>query len=236
MIFLEKITNRHMFTDNETYPFNIPAINGLKELHFRKDVTFLIGDNGTGKSTLIEAIAVNAGFNPEGGTKNFNFSTANTHSKLYEEILLTRGGNREKDGFFIRAESFYNVATAVDELLVANYYGGSLHTRSHGESFLAIFNHRMGGNGLYILDEPESALSINSLLAMMIKMKELVDRNSQFIIATHSPILMAYPGADIIQITDSGLERVEYENTEQYAVTRYFLSNYRKVLEGLFNE
>ena len=177
-----------------------------ERINLNAPVTFFVGENGTGKSTLLEAIAIAAGFNPEGGTKNFNFATRETHSELCDCIALAKYGF-PKDGFFLRAESIYNVASNIDDLddldenggggpPIINSYGGiSLHKQSHGESFLAIMENRFGGNGLYILDEPEAALSPMRLMRLMAKMDDLVKRNSQFIISTHSPILMAYPGA-----------------------------------------
>lgn len=239
MRFIEKISNRHEFAGVEEYPFSIPAIRSLREMEFKSDVTFITGENGSGKSTLIEAIAVKAGFNAEGGTRNFNFSTRETHSDLYKELSITRGVHREKDGFFMRAESFYNVATEIDKLSdgIHQWYGGkSLHVQSHGESFLSVFLHRLRGDGLYIFDEPEAALSVKSMLTMMVRMRDLIRRNSQFIIATHSPVLLAFPGADIRVITENGWESVPFEQTEQYKITRYILSNHQLFFEGLFAE
>lgn len=235
MIFVKKITNRHLYTGEEGYPFSLPVVRAISEFRFTKDVTFFIGENGSGKSTLVEAIAVAAGFNAEGGSKNFNFSTAATHSPLHEQLHITRGGRREKDGFFLRAESMYNVATQIDELFVSKSYGGSLHRQSHGESFLSVVQNRLRGEGLYIFDEPEAALSVQSILILMARMKELLRRDSQFIIATHSPVLLAFPGAEIWSAGESGLERVGYEQTQQYALTKYFLNNYEAVLEELFS-
>ncbi len=182
---------------------------------------------------MVEAIAINAGFNPEGGSRSFNFSTQDSHSVLFEDIQLIRTAYRNKDGFFLRAESFYNVATAVDEYIVQEAYGGSLHERSHGESFLALLHNRLAGNGLYIFDEPESALSLISQLNMLTRIHQLVKKSSQFIIATHSPILMAYPDADIYQVSAEGIHLVDYENTEQYMLTKYFMNNRAKMLSEL---
>lgn len=239
MLYIEQIENSRPRTERISYPYNIPSIVNLDCFEFRKPVTFIVGENGSGKSTLIEAIAINIGFNPEGGSRNFNFSTSDSHSSLFEDIKLRRGLYRFKDGYFLRAESFYNVASEVDQLYggeldkLQRTYGGSLHAKSHGESFLALLHNRLWGNGLYIFDEPESALSVSSQLNMLIRIKELVDKNSQFIIATHSPVLMAYPSADIYQVTSEGLELVGYEDTEQYRLTRYFLSNYQNMLSEL---
>lgn len=237
MIYIEKIKNRHIPSAEEQYPYNIPSLKYLKEITFQKEVTFFTGENGSGKSTLTEAIAVCAGFNPEGGGRNFNFRTSETHSNMYKDLLLVRSGNRNKDGYFMRAESFYNVATEVDNLGVHNYYGGkSLHGQSHGESFLSFFTHRLYGKGLYILDEPEAALSPKNMFALLARIKQLVKLDSQFIIATHSPILLAYPGADIYSITGNGIDLVSYEETSQYQITKYFINNYQKILEELLSD
>jgi len=233
MIYINQIRNTKPIEERNIHPYNIPSIAKLNELTFGKSITFIVGENGSGKSTLIEAIAINAGFNPEGGTRNFNFKTKESHSSLFNDLKLTRSFNREKDGFFLRAESFYNVATAIEEYGVQRNYGGSPHERSHGESFLALIHNRFLGNGLYILDEPESALSFTNQLTLMAMIKRISDDNSQFIIATHSPILMAYPDADIYCVTDDGLRLIDYEDTEHYRLTKYFINNYRAVINEL---
>lgn len=203
-------------------------------LYFSNDVTFLVGENGSGKSTLIEAIAVAYGYNAEGGSRNFNFSTRNSHSDLCEKITISRK-NHPKDGFFLRAESFYNVASNIDEIQATHNYGGiSLHNQSHGESFLTLVQERFWGNGLYILDEPEAALSPMKLLTLMAEIDRLVKDNSQFIIATHSPILMAFPNALIYEITEDGIKKTNYKNTEHYQITRRFLENPERILKYLF--
>ncbi|MDR1135342.1 MAG: AAA family ATPase [Clostridiales Family XIII bacterium] len=213
----------------------VKYLNKVKELHFNHDVTFLVGENGTGKSTLIEAIAVCAGYNAEGGSKNFNFSTRQTVSNLHQYMTIVKQAY-EKDGFFLRAESFYNTASQIDALGVnlKGYGGKSLHEQSHGESFLSLVQHRFRGNGLYILDEPESALSPSRQLALLTEINRLVKCNSQFIIATHSPILLAYPGAAIYQITPDGVELIEYENCEHYQLTKQFLDNPKHFMHFLF--
>jgi predicted ATPase len=228
--------------DWSSYPLNLPIIKSFTKVEFRAAVTFLIGENGSGKSTLLEAFAIGMGFNPEGGSKNFRFTTFSSHSNLHESLVLTKGIKRPRDGFFLRAESFYNLATRIGYLdkdapsgpPLTTYYGGRLlHEQSHGESFMALMKHRFRGNGLYILDEPEAALSPRRQLDLLALLDELVHRGSQFIIATHSPIIMSYPGACIYQIEDGVLHEVAYEHTEHYQFTRYFLSNRDKVLEEL---
>jgi predicted ATPase len=218
----------------DQYPFSLPAFRDLDVLEFHPQVTFVVGENGTGKSTLLEAIAIAWGFNPEGGTRNFNFFTRNSHSELHEYIRLIRGVRKPRDSFFFRAESFYNLATQIDELKVSEFYGGkSLHEQSHGEAFFATFMNKFKGNGLYILDEPEAALSPMRQMAMISRMHDLANQNSQFIIATHSPIIMGYPGAKILQISNSGIEVVEYEKTEHYVIMKEFINNRKKMLEVL---
>ncbi|WP_227793598.1 AAA family ATPase [Paenibacillus guangzhouensis] len=227
------------------YPFNLPALKKLNGLPFHPKVTYIVGENGMGKSTLMEAIAVAWGFNPEGGTLNFTFSTRATHSSLYEYIRPVRGLRRPRDGFFFRAESYYNLATNIDELdaeespspPIRDSYGGkSLHEQSHGESFFATFIHRFGGNGLYILDEPEAALSPLRQMSMLSRMHELVQANSQFIIATHSPILMAYPDSVIYQLTPDGIERTTLEETEHFIIMKQFVNNKERMLDELFRD
>lgn len=220
--------------DYYEFPFCLPVIKNLNKLEFDKPVTFLIGDNGTGKSTIIEAIATSFGFNPEGGSKNFNFSTHDTHSGLYKYLRLVKGAKMPKDGYFLRAESFYNLATNIEELGLDDSYGGrSLHGQSHGEGFLSLIKNRLLGNGLYIFDEPEAALSTSNTLAMLKIIDDLVKMNSQFIIATHSPILIAYPNAMIYEIDQNQIRQVEYTQTTNYIVTKYFINNYGKMLSDL---
>lgn len=223
------------------YPFNLPFFAGMHELDFHPRVTYVIGENGSGKSTLLESLAVAAGFNAEGGTRNFNFASKSTHSILYDHIRLIRGVKRPQDGFFLRAESFYNFATNVDEIdddpfsppLTQSYGGLSLHEQSHGESFFSVFLNRFGGKGLYILDEPEAALSPSRQMSMITRMHQLVNLDSQFIIATHSPIIMAYPDAIIYQIQEGAVKQVEYEETDHYRIMRHFLNNTAQMLDIL---
>jgi predicted ATPase len=220
--------------DSNRYPFSLPVFRNLGCLDFHPRVTFIVGENGTGKSTLLEAIAIAWGFNPEGGTRNFTFSTRSSHSELHEYVRLIRGTKKPRDGFFLRAESFYNLATEIDELKLSGFYGGrSLHEQSHGEAFFATFMNKFKGNGLYILDEPEAALSPLRQMAMIARMHDLVRQHSQFIIATHSPILMGYPDAIILQIANDRLEVVAYEKTEHYILMKEFINNREKMLKAL---
>lgn len=242
IIYADSVFLRRPLEAN-SYLNSLPAVNWLKEHRLMLDtpVTFLVGENGSGKSTLLEAIAVSCGFNAEGGTRNFTFSTRATHSELGEYITVAKR-RYPRDGFFLRAESFYNVATNIDEMdeepsfsprLIDSYGGVSLHSQSHGESFLALVQNRFGGEGLYLLDEPEAALSPTRQLTLLGEMHQLVERDSQFIIATHSPILMAYPGARIYELSENGIASVEYRETEHYQLTRRFLENPERMLRYL---
>lgn len=221
----------------EEYPFDIPAVRSLAALEFHPDVTFLVGENGSGKSTLVEAVAALMGFNSEGGSRNFNFCTRETHSDLHKCLKPVMGYKKPADGFFLRAESFYNAATYIDEVEAEGSYGGkSLHARSHGESFLALLANRFRGRGLYLLDEPEAALSPSRQLSALALIHRLVLLDSQFIIATHSPILMAYPRARIILLADSGMREVAYRDTEHFKVTRDFMDRTDDMLQILMEE
>jgi len=228
----------------DQYPFSLPVVRNLQTLALHPAVTFIVGENGSGKSTLLEAIAVAWGFNPEGGTKNFKFQTRGSHSTLHDHLMLVKGIKRPKDGFFLRAESFFNLATDIERMdaepagappIINSYGGRSLHEQSHGESFFALMVNRFGGQGFYVLDEPEAALSPSRQLAMIARMHQLVQARSQFIIATHSPILMAYPGAWLYQIATEGLARIEYQQTEHYIVAKRFLNDPKAQLDRLLS-
>jgi predicted ATPase len=243
--FIRSVTFDRAAVDTERYPFSIPALRGLKTLVLDESVTFLVGENGSGKSTLIEAIAVAAGFNAEGGTRNMTVSTRASHSDLHDHLRLVREPKSPRDGYFLRAESFFNVATHIEELdaepaaarsIIESYGGVSLHEQSHGESFLALVLNRFGGRGLYILDEPEAALSLRGQLALMRRMHELVGDESQFIVSTHSPVLLGYPNALIYALTETGIETTPYEETEQYELTRSFLDDRERFLRHLFSD
>ncbi|MFC7687068.1 AAA family ATPase [Ureibacillus sp. GCM10028918] len=235
--------NRDQISSYNHYPFNLPVIQNFHEILFHPSVTYIIGENGMGKSTLLEGIAIALEFNPEGGTLNFNFSSYDSHSTLDEYLRLVKGVNRAKDHFFFRAETFYNVATNIEDLdkepglgrrIIDSYGGKSLHEQSHGESFFAAFIERFQGNGLYILDEPEAALSPLRQMSMLARINELVHRGSQFIISTHSPIIMAYPNAKIMQISEEGISESTLEDTQHYSIMKQFFENKDRMLHHLF--
>ncbi|HEX4456841.1 MAG TPA: AAA family ATPase, partial [Polyangia bacterium] len=223
----------------DVYPFAIPAIRTLETLALHPRVTFFVGENGAGKSTLVEAIAVAAGFNAEGGGRNFNFATRRSESSLHMALRLSRNAKRERDGYFLRAESYFNVATNIEQLGidVAAYGGKSPHEESHGESFLSLAATRLRGNGLYIFDEPEAALSPSRQLSLLQIIDRLVrQRGSQLIIATHSPILMAYPDATIYRLDGDGVAPIDYEATEHFRITRDFLASRERFFKHLFRD
>lgn len=222
------------FHDPTLFPFSLPVINKLEKLIFNKPITFFLGENGAGKSTLLEAIAIALGFNPEGGSKNFRFSTHNSHSELSDYIRTIKGVSSPKDGYFLRSESFYNLLTEIDALSVEDYYGGeSLHSKSHGEGILSLLSSRLYGNGIYIFDEPECALSPLGLFKLLTLIHELVKSNSQFIIATHSPIILAYPDAEILEFKDSTISPISYKESDVYNLYKRFLDDDNFVKELL---
>jgi predicted ATPase len=224
---------REEVPDWRVHPFNIPAIRALEELEFHPAVTFFIGENGSGKSTLLEALAVKLGFNAEGGSRNFHFATRETHSALHGFLTLGRCG-RFTDGWFLRAESFYNVASQIDDLGVTHGYGGaSLHAQSHGEAFLSLLTNRLQGDGLYLFDEPEAALSPSRQLRVLALLHRLVLHRSQLVIATHSPILLAYPHARLLEFGVHGLRAIRYQDTEHFRITRDFLNRPERMLDLL---
>lgn len=224
--------------DPESYPFSVAGLRGFESAEIHPRVTFFVGENGSGKSTLLEGLAVAMGVNPEGGSKNMQFATRESHSVLGHHLRLSwTPGLRPDDVFFLRAESLFNVATEIERLGVQDAYGGaSLHEQSHGESFLTLLEHRFRGWGLYLLDEPEAALSPQRQLAALRRMHQLVVERSQFIVCTHSPILMAYPDAWIYEMGEEGMRRVEYEETEHYRVMRSFMARREQVLRMVLEE
>lgn len=235
--------------DTGRYPYTLPVVVELGRrggLRLAPGVTFLVGDNGTGKSTLVEGLAVAAGFNPEGGSQNFRFATRASESSLGEQLILRWGTRKPRSGFFLRAESYYNVASELERLdrepgvgapLLPAYGGVSPHERSHGESFLDLLTHRFRPNGLYLLDEPEAALSVRGCLAVLARLTELVGQGSQVVIATHSPILLALPGALIYEISETGqIDTVDYDSALPVQLTREFLAAPDRMLRYLLAE
>src|SRR6184192_1416440 len=239
-LFVRSIAlRREEIEDLGAYPFSIPAIRHLAELKLDSRVTLFAGENGSGKSTLVEAIAVAAGFNPEGGSRSVTVSTRASHSVLHNYLRLVRSVRRPRTGYFLRAESFFNVATYIEDLhdpSITHAYGGALHEKSHGESFISLLTHRFGPNGLYVLDEPEAALSLRGNLALMRRMHDLAAQGSQFIISTHSPILLGYPDAKIFVLSEDGLVETPYEETDVVELTRAFLGDRREFLHHLFDD
>ncbi len=220
----------------DQYPFSLPVVKNLNRTILHPHVTYIVGENGSGKSTLLEALAISQGFNAEGGTSNFRFSTHATHSELHKYLRIAKGPKKPSTGFFLRAESFYNVATEIENLGVLDSYGKkSLHEQSHGEAFMALMTNRFGDNGLYILDEPEAALSPNRQMSILTLIHNLVKRGSQFIISTHSPILLAYPSSTIYEINENGLQETPYEQTQTFEASQRFLNNYQMMLDVLLD-
>ncbi|MCR5106793.1 MAG: AAA family ATPase [Lachnospiraceae bacterium] len=222
--------------DRKSYLREIEAIKDLDYLPFKNNITVFVGENGSGKSTMLEAIAVKYGFNPEGGTKNYSFSTYDSHSELCDAIVLSRGFNKPGWGYFLRAESFYNVASAEEEY---SRYGGipqHFHEHSHGEGFLQLVQSNFRGHGLYLLDEPEAALSPQRQLTLLLEIVNCAKEDSQFIMVTHSPILLGIPGAEILSFDDGSIHPIEYEETESYRITKMFVENREQLLKRMFSE
>lgn len=224
--------------DRSIYPFSIPSLQKITNLEFKTNVTFIVGENGSGKSTLLEAIALTFGINPEGGSRHANFSTEDTHSKLYQYIKTIKGPNRPRDWYFLRAESFYNLASYIGETGTIDYGDKELHKQSHGESFMALLDNRLGeGNNFYLFDEPEAALSPDRQLQALVKFHQLAQSGAQIIITTHSPILMAYPHATIYLLDEQGINPIKYEDTDHYKTTKslHFIKvNFMYIYKVLF--
>ncbi len=230
--FLDLTLLRDKIPSEKIYPFTIPAVSKLDLIEFHPKVTYFVGENGSGKSTLIEALAIQLRINPEGGSKNFNFSTRASHSELSGYIRVGKSGRRIEDAFFLRAESYFNVGTEIERLdeepargnrVIDSYGGISLHEQSHGESFFALLQNRLSGGGLYLFDEPESAVSPARQLAMLGIIHQLVEANSQVIIATHSPIVLGYPESIIYQLDGSGISQIKYDDAQCVEIYQSFI-------------
>ncbi|HEU4964962.1 MAG TPA: AAA family ATPase [Bacilli bacterium] len=246
-MFLQRVTVlQERIESRNTYPFSIPALRELEELEFRGNVTFFVGENGSGKSTLLEAIARQCGFHTAGGGRNNSYEVEGVEAPLADALRLS-WMPKISNGFFLRAESFFQFATYLDQLvrelpgeresIYAPYGGRSLHERSHGEAFLALFTNRFGRKGIYLLDEPEAALSPARQLAFLRLIHQLErEGQAQFLIATHSPILLGYPGAQILNFDASPVEEIRYEETDHYVVTKRFMQDPQSYLRELFEE
>lgn len=221
--------------EDGSYVKEIPALNSLREFQFRKRITFFVGENGSGKSTLLEALAIAKGLNPEGGTRNYNFSTYDDYSTLKSAITFQSGMLKPKWSYFLRAESFYNVASEAARNYNDDGCMTDFHARSHGESFLE-FILENDEKGLYFMDEPEAALSPQRQLTLLLHLVKMAEKGSQFIIVTHSPILLGTPDADIVSFDEGELHRISYEETESYRVTKLFLENREVMLRQLLQE
>ena len=235
-LFIQNMAIQWDQISRSSYIRRIEALRSLDALHFTKPVTFFVGENGSGKSTLLEAIAVAAGFNPEGGTRNYVFSTFDSHSELCGAIRLTKGFHRPRWGYFLRAESFYNVATKEMDYTDLDHPSARLHEKSHGESFLAIAQENFQGDGIYLLDEPEAALSPQRQLTLLAEIYQCASEGAQFIIATHSPILLGMPDAEILSFDCGKVHPCRYEDTDSYQVTEMFINHRRSMLKGLLSE
>ena len=236
-LFITKIKLNDENINKNEYPYNIEVLKNFKELDIDSPVTFFYGENGVGKSTLVEAIAIALGLNPEGGSNNMQFSNYDDYSDLYKHLTISKF-RVPKTKFFLRAESFFNVATDISnngDLIVTTYGGEDLHKCSHGESFLKLVEHRFWNNGLYILDEPEAALSPQRQLTLLCYINDLVKNGSQFIIATHSPILLSYKYGEILDLNNN-FEKIKYEDTEVYRIYKDYLENPEKMQDILFEE
>ena len=243
--YIQKIQINWNQIQSDSYLQGIQSIKTLNDLDFLNNITFFVGENGTGKSTLLEAIAVAYGFNPEGGTLNYRFSTYDDVSDLSNAIRITKGYKKVGQGanYFFRAESFFNVASKSEEyrdstpkeIYYSNYGGKSLHEQSHGESFLAYFQ-SFKPDGLYIMDEPEAALSPQRQLSLFIQIVKMAKAGAQFIIASHSPILLGIPEADIISFDDEKIHSCKYEDTESYQVMEMFINHREKIVNSLLVE
>lgn len=234
--FIQGISIDWSKIDEHSYLRNIEAISGLERLEFTKPITFFVGENGSGKSTLLEAIAVVYGFNPEGGTKNYSFSTYDSHSELCEAMRISKGFRKPGVGYFLRAESFYNVATKEEDYADKDHPSERFHEKSHGESFLALAQKYLQPKGVYIFDEPEAALSPQRQLTLLMEMHECAKGGAQFIVVTHSPILLGIPDAEILTFDEGQVHTCRYEETDSFQVTEMFINNREQLLGRLLGD
>ena len=237
--FIRKVRFRDSVEiDEDAFPFTVPAVREIADIEFAPDVTFFVGENGSGKSTVLEAVAAVAGLNPEGGSKHLHFETRSTLSVLHEYLRIVRNPCREETSYPGDTTSAEDVASKLEELsgnAFGAYGGTSPHEQSHGESFISLVTERFGPEGLYLMDEPEAALSPTGQLALLARIDDLVADDSQFIIATHSPILMAYPEATIYEFSEDGVETVAYEETEHFELYREFINHRERFFQHLFD-
>ncbi|MCQ2483111.1 MAG: AAA family ATPase [Clostridia bacterium] len=235
-MFIEDVFINWNKIRDKSYLRNIDAFKGVDSIRFNSPVTFFVGENGSGKSTLLEAMAIAEGFNPEGGTRNYSFSTYDSHSELFEAIRLSRT-IKAQWGYFLRAESFYNVATMEEEyskLAPCKVVPMEFHKKSHGEGFLSLVQNSFNKKGLYFLDEPEAALSPQRQLTLLLEIKRCVEQGSQFFIVTHSPILLGFPEAEILSFDNGAVHACTYEETDSFRVTSMFINNKEQILKNLF--
>lgn len=235
-LYLKGMTIDWSKLDDDSYVREIPALKNLETLHFKQKVTFFVGENGSGKSTLLEALALADGFNAEGGSRNYRFSTHDSHSELHEALRLQRGPKKSSWGYFLRAESFYNVASQEELYATQNHPSKGYHRQSHGESFLSLLQSQVDSQGFYLLDEPEAALSPQRQLALLLRVYEQAEQGAQFIIVTHSPILLGLPGAEILSFDQGEIKSIPYEETEAYRVSHLFLTDREHVLYRLLGK
>ncbi len=234
--FIQNVSINWDKIEQNSYLREIEAIRGVRQFNFTNSVTFFVGENGSGKSTVLEAIAIASGFNPEGGTKNYNFSTYDSHSELCDAVRVSKGYRKPGWGYFLRAESFYNVATKEEDYADALHPSQHYHEKSHGESFLALAQRQLKPNGLYFLDEPEAALSPQRQLTLLIEIYACARQGAQFFIVTHSPILLGIPEAEIWTFDDGQVHPCQYEDTDSYQVTEMFINNRGYLLKQLLDD
>lgn len=235
-LFIQGVLFEWNEIEPNSYIRTIESLRDVEKIEFQSPVSLFVGENGTGKSTLLEAIAVAHGFNPEGGTKNYVFSTYDSHSELCDAIRIAKGYRKEKWGYFLRAESFYNVATQEEKYADIAHPSMQYHKKSHGESFLDLAQDNIKSNGLYLLDEPEAALSPQRKLTLLTQIYKCANDGAQFIIATHSPILLGIPNAQIFCFDNGKIHTCTYEETDSYKITEMFINNRKSLLQKLLDE